>query len=166
MKYILGNEKGNQCVFCAAAQQEDGHENLIIARGEHAFVILNRFPYTSGHIMVVPYAHQPSLPDLDEPTRREIIELLNRGLLVLQAVYKPEGFNVGANIGGVAGAGIAEHFQPENLVGKRVIIVANLAPRKLKGIESQGMILSAADAEGKLGLVAPPDGWTGGWIVK
>ncbi|MEW6181067.1 MAG: HIT domain-containing protein [Chloroflexota bacterium] len=110
MKYILGNEKGNQCVFCAAAQQEDGHENLIIARGEHAFVILNRFPYTSGHIMVVPYAHQPSLPDLDEPTRREIIELLNRGLLVLQAVYKPEGFNVGANIGGVAGAGIAEHF--------------------------------------------------------
>ncbi len=63
-------------------------------------------------------------------------------------------------------SGIAEHFQPENLVGKRVIIVANLAPRKLKGIESQGMILSAEDAEGKLGLVAPPDGWTGGWIVK
>ncbi len=63
-------------------------------------------------------------------------------------------------------SGIAEHFQPENLVGKRVIIVANLAPRKLKGIESQGMILSAEDADGKLGLVAPPDGWTGGWIVK
>lgn len=63
-------------------------------------------------------------------------------------------------------SGIAEHFQPENLVGKRVVVVANLAPRKLKGIESQGMILSAEDAEGKLGLVAPPDGWSGGWIVK
>jgi len=110
MKYIQGNEKSNQCVFCAAPLQEDGHENLIIARGERAFVILNRFPYTSGHIMVVPYDHQPSLPDLDEDTRAEIIEMLNRGLLVLQTVYKPEGFNVGANIGSVAGAGIAEHF--------------------------------------------------------
>lgn len=110
MKYIQGNQKNNQCVFCVAPQQEDGHENLIIARGEHAFVILNRFPYTSGHIMVVPYDHQPSLPDLDEATRVEIIELLNRGLQVLQIVYKPEGFNLGANIGSVAGAGIAEHF--------------------------------------------------------
>lgn len=110
MKYIQGNEKSNQCVFCSAPQQEDGHENLIIARGERAFVILNRFPYTSGHIMVVSYAHQPTLPDLDKDTRAEIIELLNRGLVVLQTVYKPEGFNVGANIGSVAGAGIAEHF--------------------------------------------------------
>lgn len=110
MKYIQGNEKSSQCVFCAAPQQEDGHENLIIARGERAFVILNRFPYTSGHIMVVPYVHQPSLPDLDEDTRAEIIEMLNRGLMTLQTVYKPEGFNVGANIGSVAGAGIAEHF--------------------------------------------------------
>lgn len=110
MKYIQGNEKSSQCVFCAAPQQEDGHENLIIARGERAFVILNRFPYTSGHLMVVPYAHQPSLPQLDEATRSEMMELLNRGLLALQTVYKPEGFNLGANIGSVAGAGIAEHF--------------------------------------------------------
>ncbi len=110
MKYIQGNEKNSQCVFCAAPQQEDGHENLIVARGERAFVILNRFPYTSGHIMVVPYDHQPSLPQLDETTRAEMIELLNRGLVVLQMVYKPEGFNLGANIGSVAGAGIAEHF--------------------------------------------------------
>lgn len=110
MKYIQGNEKSSQCVFCAAPHQEDGHENLIVARGERAYVILNRFPYTSGHIMVVPYDHQPSLSQLDEATRSEIIELLNRGLLVLQNVYKPEGFNVGANIGSVAGAGIAEHF--------------------------------------------------------
>lgn len=63
-------------------------------------------------------------------------------------------------------SGIAEHFEPENLIGKRVVVVANLAPRKLRGIESQGMILSAEDAEGKLGLIAPPDGWDGGWIVK
>lgn len=110
MKYIQGNQKNNQCVFCVAPQQEDGHENLIIARGEHAFVILNRFPYTSGHIMVVPYDHRPNLPDLDQSTRVEMIELLNRGLQVLQTVYKPEGFNLGANIGSVAGAGIAEHF--------------------------------------------------------
>ncbi len=63
-------------------------------------------------------------------------------------------------------SGIAEHFAPEALIGQRVVVVANLAPRKLRGIESQGMILSAEDATGKLGLVAPPDGWQGGWIVK
>lgn len=63
-------------------------------------------------------------------------------------------------------SGIAEHFAPETLVGQRVVVVANLAPRKLRGIESQGMILSAEDAEGRLGLIAPPDEWTGGWIVK
>jgi methionyl-tRNA synthetase len=63
-------------------------------------------------------------------------------------------------------SGIAEHFEPESLVGKRVVIVANLAPRKLRGIESQGMILSAEDGDGKLGLIAPPDEWEGGWIVK
>ncbi len=63
-------------------------------------------------------------------------------------------------------SGIAKHFDPATLVGKRVVIVANLAPRKLRGIESQGMILSAEDAEGKLGLVAPPDDWSGGWTIK
>ncbi|HMO40702.1 MAG TPA: methionine--tRNA ligase [Saprospiraceae bacterium] len=63
-------------------------------------------------------------------------------------------------------SGIAEHFAPETLIGQRVVVVANLAPRKLRGIESQGMILSAEDAEGRLGLIAPPDEWTGGWIVK
>ncbi len=63
-------------------------------------------------------------------------------------------------------SGIAEHFNPETLPGKKVVVVANLAPRKLRGIESQGMILSAEDAEGNLGLIAPPEHWTGGWIVK
>lgn len=63
-------------------------------------------------------------------------------------------------------SGIAKHFDPATLVGKRVVIVANLAPRKLRGIESQGMILSAEDADGNLGLIAPPDEWSGGWGVK
>ncbi|MEN4013699.1 MAG: HIT domain-containing protein [Bellilinea sp.] len=110
MKYILQNDKAGDCVFCLAPQQADSSENLIIARAERAFVILNRFPYTSGHIMVVPYVHQPSLPQLDEAARAEMMELLNRGMQALQAVYQPEGFNLGANIGNVAGAGIADHF--------------------------------------------------------
>jgi methionyl-tRNA synthetase len=63
-------------------------------------------------------------------------------------------------------SGIAQHFQPESLVGQRVVVVANLAPRTLRGIESQGMILSAEDADGKLGLIAPPEAWEGGWMVK
>ncbi len=110
MKYIQQNDKANECVFCLAPQQPDSSENLIIARAERAFVILNRFPYTSGHIMAVPYAHQPSLPQLDAATRAEVMELINRGMQALQMVYQPEGFNLGANIGGVAGAGIAGHF--------------------------------------------------------
>ncbi len=109
MKYILNHEPTPGCVFCNAIQQADSAENLIIARGELAFVILNRFPYTSGHLMVVPYEHQPTFEILDPQTHTEIMSLLSRAMGVLREVYQPEGFNIGANIGAVAGAGIASH---------------------------------------------------------
>jgi len=102
-----GTETG--CIFCDALAQEDNHGNLIVARGRFAFVILNRYPYTSGHIMVVPNAHQPSLELLDPNTRAELMELTSRSLKVLRSVYRPEGFNIGVNIGAAAGAGVEAH---------------------------------------------------------
>lgn len=103
-------EKANGCVFCAAAQAKDGAENLIIHRGADAFVILNRFPYTSGHLMVLPFEHVANLGDTLPQARAEMMELVNASIEVLTRVYKPEGFNLGANLGTAAGAGIAEHL--------------------------------------------------------
>lgn len=108
-EYIMQNETPPGCIFCNALKKTDDENNLIVARGERAFVILNRFPYTSGHIMVVPFEHQPSFEDVAAPTRAEIMELITRCMQVLREIYNPDGFNIGANIGTVAGAGVADH---------------------------------------------------------
>jgi len=109
MKYIETHEGGADCIFCAALSHPDDEENLIIKRGELAFVIVNRYPYTSGHLMVAPKEHQPSLEDLDFDTRVEMMELISQSIVVLKKIYKPHGFNVGANIGEAAGAGEPGH---------------------------------------------------------
>jgi ATP adenylyltransferase len=108
-KYVEGDSKQDGCAFCREAQQPDGPINLILFRGIHAFVILNRFPYTNGHLMVVANAHLPSFDLLDVPARSEMMELVNASTLALYEVYHPAGFNIGANIGSAAGAGIADH---------------------------------------------------------
>jgi ATP adenylyltransferase len=82
---------------------------MIVARGERVFIIMNRYPYTSGHVMVVPFAHEPTYENLDTETRAELIEWINKITRVIRDLYNPQGFNVGANIGSAAGAGIAEH---------------------------------------------------------
>lgn len=111
MSYIKsGKDTSNGCVFCHALEKEDGPDNLIVYRGEQSFVILNRYPYTSGHLMVLPFAHVARLDEVDAATRGEILELVNRATQVLEKVYKPEGFNLGANLGSAAGAGIEEHL--------------------------------------------------------
>jgi ATP adenylyltransferase len=97
------------CVFCKVYKQGDGPDNLVIFRGKHCFVILNRYPYTSGHLMVVANDHLPSLEDLDAETRAEMMELATRAMVVLRSIYHPDGFNLGANIGDAAGAGVAGH---------------------------------------------------------
>jgi len=109
MAYIENHNLNNECVFCSALERLDGPENLIIDRGQRAFVILNRFPYTSGHLMVVPYRHQANLELLDGETRAEMMELATLSLQVLKRVYDPQGFNLGINIGEIAGAGITDH---------------------------------------------------------
>lgn len=109
MEYIEDETKENECVFCLAPGWSDFRENLILHRGERAFVILNRYPYTSGHLMVVPFEHKSSLELLDIPTRAEIMELASKFVQALREAYQPQGFNVGINIGVAAGAGIVDH---------------------------------------------------------
>ena len=109
MEYIENNAKQDGCVFCQAAMAADSKENLIVYRGALAYVILNRYPYTSGHVMVVPFEHKPNLEQLDAATRAEMMELTSRATSVLREVYNTRAFNVGMNIGEAAGAGVKEH---------------------------------------------------------
>mgnify|MGYP000706048588 CR=1 FL=1 len=109
MEYIRRSSKSTGCIFCNALKH-DSDEYLIVKREPTAFVILNRYPYTSGHVMCVPYAHVSRLQDLPQSSRAEMMELVNQSVQVLQKVYHPEGFNVGMNLGEAAGAGVADHL--------------------------------------------------------
>jgi ATP adenylyltransferase len=109
MEYIENHGKEDGCVFCRALSMQDSAENLIVHRGNRAFVILNRYPYTSGHVMVVPMQHKPNLLDLSAAERAEMMELTSMATAVLRRLYNTEAFNVGMNIGDAAGAGIKEH---------------------------------------------------------
>lgn len=110
MAYVEKTNQETGCLFCNRLGQADGPENLILYRGKYGFVILNRFPYTTGHMMVVPYRHQASLESLDPATLNELIALTARAIGVLRLAYGAQAFNVGANIGEAAGAGVADHF--------------------------------------------------------
>ena len=109
MKYIEKTEKEAGCVFCNALAKANDADSLIAFRGEHAFVILNLYPYASGHLMVVPFEHIATLEELEPATRAEMMELTSRCTTVLRNIYQPQAFNVGANIGEAAGAGVPGH---------------------------------------------------------
>jgi ATP adenylyltransferase len=109
MKYIENNEKEEGCVFCNAHAKKDDTAKLIAHRGQRAFVILNLYPYTSGHLMVVPFEHVPALEDLQPATRAEMMELTSQCTTVLRKIYHPQAFNIGINIGEAAGAGVPGH---------------------------------------------------------
>jgi ATP adenylyltransferase len=100
---------GTGCLFCDKPAEARDEQNLIVVRGQHAYVILNLYPYNNGHFMVVPYAHAPSSETLEPAALTEMMLLMNRGLAALRALYNPQAFNVGMNIGTAAGAGIADH---------------------------------------------------------
>lgn len=110
MEYIQSEKHKEVCVFCQEMSRPDGPENLIVYRGLRAFVILNRYPYTTGHLMIVPYDHQSSLELLHAETRAEIMELTAQSMAILRTVYRPQGFNIGVNIGAAAGAGVLDHI--------------------------------------------------------
>ena len=110
MQYIQNHESSGGCVFCDALKMADGLENLIIHRAERAFVICNRFPYSTGHLMVVPYQHLSTLEALDQEVRHDLVDLVAKASEVLRDVYKPDAFNIGLNVGAAAGAGVADHL--------------------------------------------------------
>ena len=104
MEYIL-SDKAAGCIFCDKSRQHRDAENLILWRGNTAFVTMNRYPYNNGHLMVVPYAHIASLTALEAPQRAELLELTATCEAILRQTFRPDGFNIGMNLGAAAGAG-------------------------------------------------------------
>jgi len=105
--YVSHAEPSPSCIFCAAGA---GGGDLAVLSGEHAFVMLNRFPYTSGHAMVAPLAHVAEIGDLDPAVLTEMMHLAQRVVGALRELYRPHGFNIGFNLGEAAGAGITDHL--------------------------------------------------------
>lgn len=115
MAYVKGENKptnsaaGTHCPFCRVPQGNDA-DGLIVARGDTAFVVLNLYPYNSGHLLVCPYRHVADYPDLTDAETAEVASFTQQAMRVLRHVYAPHGFNLGMNQGSVAGAGIAAHL--------------------------------------------------------
>jgi ATP adenylyltransferase len=109
-QYLANARKFEGCIFCSMAAEQQDEENLIVHRGEHNFVVLNKFPYTSGHLMVVPFAHAARLNAIEEAAAFELISLTRAAEGHLRDIYRPDGLNVGMNLGESAGAGIAGHI--------------------------------------------------------
>jgi ATP adenylyltransferase len=110
MAYIRGEKKPVEgCIFCQLAVAEDDR-NQIVARSEHVFVTLNIYPYNNGHLMVIPYEHVSTQESLAVEVLTDLMVTVNKCLAVLRKAYNPPAFNLGANLGSAAGAGIAEHY--------------------------------------------------------
>ena len=108
--YISGSVKTAGCLFCTKLKEDRDAENLIVHRGENCFVILNAFPYTNGHTMVVPYDHVAELQSLSPATSSELIQLTQKLEGILRELYRPDGLNLGMNLGKAAGAGVDAHI--------------------------------------------------------
>jgi ATP adenylyltransferase len=104
------NKEGrNKCILCKIAEDNNDERNLILYRGTRVYIVLNKFPYNTGHIMVVPYRHVPSIEELDKCELLELSVVIKQAVKAIREAYRPDGFNIGANIGRAAGAGIDEH---------------------------------------------------------
>jgi ATP adenylyltransferase len=108
--YITQTDKLSECLFCAQLQMNDDAKALIVHRGRHCFVILNAFPYTAGHVMIAPYDHVDQLQKLSVPGAQEMMVLTQKMEGILRDLYKPDGLNLGMNLGKAAGAGVAGHI--------------------------------------------------------
>ncbi len=108
LEYIEAADEQEGCFFCRAASGDD-EEGLVVRRGEHAFVLLNRYPYASGHLMVAPFRHEGEFGELAAEEALEIHRLAASGLGALAESMGPQGFNVGWNLGRIAGAGVVDH---------------------------------------------------------
>ena len=112
MKYIEGinGKNDGECIFCEKPKEDNDKKNFIIYRGKKCFVILNIFPYNNGHLLVVPYEHTSEIKDLDSETMLELMKTTNIVIETIKKTMRPDGFNIGMNLGRTAGAGIQEHL--------------------------------------------------------
>jgi len=105
-----GTKTSAGCVFCELPQQNRDEQNLILFKSPHSFVILNKYPYNNGHLMVIPHKHTADLNTLSLVEHTDLISLTNHCVSALKQTYRPEGFNIGMNLGAAGGAGIREHL--------------------------------------------------------
>jgi ATP adenylyltransferase len=111
MVFIQGGTKtGAGCIFCELPRENKDAQNLILFQSAHSFVILNKYPYNNGHLMVIPHKHTADFNDLNSTEHADLITLTNHCVSALKESYKPEGFNIGMNLGAAGGAGIREHL--------------------------------------------------------
>jgi ATP adenylyltransferase len=108
--YIREKKDKTVCIFCSAAANSNDEENLVLFRGRAAFILLNRYPYTSGHLMISPYEHVSQLAQATEAATGEMMNLARKAEQILRDVYQPGGLNLGMNLGEAAGAGIEQHI--------------------------------------------------------
>jgi ATP adenylyltransferase len=146
-QYVTKEKKSDECIFCELPRVGNDEETLIVHRGELNYVILNRYPYTTGHLMVVPFHHTDSLQGIDDQTADELFSLIRIADRKVREIYRPKGVNIGMNLGEAAGAGIAEHIHMHLLprwigdanfltvIGETRILPEELSEtyRKLKG---------------------------------
>jgi len=110
MEFIENKQDSVQCIFCHMVKQKEDRKNLILYRSNRVFVMLNKFPYNNGHLMIIPYSHFSDLTHLPEEDVAELGVVTKNAVKVIGDVYRPEGFNVGMNLGISAGAGIKDHL--------------------------------------------------------
>jgi ATP adenylyltransferase len=108
--YVTAGDKTTDCIFCDLPKAGDDAKAHIVHRGQHCYIVLNTYPYTPGHVMVVPFAHLDELQKLPTAAAHEMMELSQHMERVLRKLYKPDGLNLGMNIGKAAGAGVAGHI--------------------------------------------------------
>ena len=102
--------KQTDCIFCSAVENASEAGSLLVFRGEHNFILLNRYPYNNGHVMIAPYQHVANPADADPSILEEMMRLSQRVIQAMRSVYHPDGFNLGMNLGRTAGAGVEEHY--------------------------------------------------------
>ncbi|NNJ70549.1 MAG: HIT domain-containing protein [Kiritimatiellales bacterium] len=109
IEYILSNKEGG-CFLCSMLKERNDRDNLILKRGKSCFVLMNRYPYTGGHLMVAPYRHLEHLKDMTPEERVELTDLSIEAVEILKAELNPDGLNLGYNLGEAAGAGLKDHI--------------------------------------------------------
>ena len=110
MEYILSDQKGGDCIFCPGEHRREDQSRLILYVGSLSMVMMNRFPYINGHLLVAPVRHVPDLEHLSDEETLDLLQMVRKSIGIIKETMKPEGFNVGLNLGRVAGAGVEDHM--------------------------------------------------------